>query len=336
MAKIIVCATGVAQSVKVLACLSEVALGRGSIPAWADYLVEFFPRFSPTVSEWREAIKMNANVSAVRSVPGRSSGSNLCRRCDREVETLAHVLGACPHGELLRNTRHHTLRSIIAIALRNKGYSVYEEVHGISSEGSNRRIDIIAFKPPSLEEERCSAAIKATYDIKKHEKLSTTTALRLFHMKIAPIVSYALKRYGFSNLNLNRSRESSYLKKSSSLFFKNNANEAGIPINGHGFLRKKIMTSNGLQPTPAYEAHVRDREEKAADVDQEFLQTPAMNTEEWKKPNLSYVTSSRGRRPTGSTTGSVPNEDTTRPQSSASAPSVQLQSVSYTNLPSKD
>ncbi|KAJ4435274.1 hypothetical protein ANN_23852 [Periplaneta americana] len=102
-------------------------------------------------SEWREAIKMNANVSAVHSVPGRSSGSNLCRRCDREVETLAYVLGACPHGELLRNTRHHTVRSIIATALRNKGYSVYEEVHGISSEGSNRRIDIIAFKPPSLE-----------------------------------------------------------------------------------------------------------------------------------------------------------------------------------------
>ncbi|KAJ4440033.1 hypothetical protein ANN_08164 [Periplaneta americana] len=60
-------------------------------------------------SEWREAIKMTANVSAVRSVPGRSSGSNLFRRCDREVETLAHVLGACPHGELLRNTRHHTV-----------------------------------------------------------------------------------------------------------------------------------------------------------------------------------------------------------------------------------
>ncbi|KAJ4430758.1 hypothetical protein ANN_19349 [Periplaneta americana] len=102
-------------------------------------------------SEWREAIKMNANITAVRSVLGKSSGSNLCRRCDREVETLAHVLGACPHGELLRNARHHTVRSIITNALRNKGYSVYEEVHGISSEGSNRRIDIIAFKPPSLE-----------------------------------------------------------------------------------------------------------------------------------------------------------------------------------------
>ncbi|KAJ4436940.1 hypothetical protein ANN_17072 [Periplaneta americana] len=79
------------------------------------------------------------------------SVSNLCRRCDREVETLAHVLGACPHGYFLRNTRHHIVRSIIATALRNKGYSVYEEVHGISSEGSNRRIDIIEFKPPSLE-----------------------------------------------------------------------------------------------------------------------------------------------------------------------------------------
>ncbi|KAJ4448524.1 hypothetical protein ANN_10542 [Periplaneta americana] len=42
---------GVAQSVKALACRSEVAFGRGfDYPAWADYLVEFFPRFSPIVS----------------------------------------------------------------------------------------------------------------------------------------------------------------------------------------------------------------------------------------------------------------------------------------------
>ncbi|KAJ4450614.1 hypothetical protein ANN_02041 [Periplaneta americana] len=52
------------------------------------------------------------------------------------------------------------------------------------------------------------------------------------------------------------------------------------------FFVRELMTSNGLQPTPAYEAHVRDREEKAAAVDQEFLQTPAMNTEEWKKRNF--------------------------------------------------
>ncbi|KAJ4442519.1 hypothetical protein ANN_04106 [Periplaneta americana] len=42
-------ATGVAQSVKALAGL-KLRSGVGSIPAWADYLVGFFSRFSPTVS----------------------------------------------------------------------------------------------------------------------------------------------------------------------------------------------------------------------------------------------------------------------------------------------
>ncbi|KAJ4433856.1 hypothetical protein ANN_16168 [Periplaneta americana] len=44
--------TGVAQSVKALACWSELRSGAGSISAWADYLVGFFPRFSPTVSTY--------------------------------------------------------------------------------------------------------------------------------------------------------------------------------------------------------------------------------------------------------------------------------------------
>ena len=100
-------------------------------------------------SEWREAIKMTANVSAVRSLPGRSQDGSLCRRCHREYETLAHVLGACPYGEVLRNSRHHRVRSMMAQALRDEGYTVYEEVPGLANSGSNRRIDIIAFKPPS-------------------------------------------------------------------------------------------------------------------------------------------------------------------------------------------
>ncbi|KAJ4442024.1 hypothetical protein ANN_11888 [Periplaneta americana] len=42
--------TGVAQSVKRLPAGLKLRSGAGSIPAWADYLVRFFPRFSPTVS----------------------------------------------------------------------------------------------------------------------------------------------------------------------------------------------------------------------------------------------------------------------------------------------
>ncbi|KAJ9585608.1 hypothetical protein L9F63_002597 [Diploptera punctata] len=92
---------------------------------------------------------MQANVSAVRSLPARTRDDTLCRRCRREHETLAHVLGACPFGESLRNIRHHAIRNMMAEALRDFGYTVYEEVHGVATNGSNRRIDIIAFRPSS-------------------------------------------------------------------------------------------------------------------------------------------------------------------------------------------
>ena len=81
---------------------------------------------------------MTGNVPAVRSVPGRSQGDNLCRRCHREFETLAHVLGACTYGELLRNSRHHAARSAIANAPREQGYEAYEEVHDVAQDGSHR------------------------------------------------------------------------------------------------------------------------------------------------------------------------------------------------------
>ena len=71
---------------------------------------------------------------------------NRCRHCHNEIETLAHVLGSCSHGEALRNARHHKVRTIIAQALRDVGFRAYEEIHGLSESGSTRRIDILAFK----------------------------------------------------------------------------------------------------------------------------------------------------------------------------------------------
>ncbi|KAJ4444059.1 hypothetical protein ANN_05848 [Periplaneta americana] len=128
----------------------------------------------------------------------------------------------------------------------------------------------------------------ATYDIKKLEKLSTTTALRLFYIQIAPIVSYALKKIWVhltsANLKKLEAVKASYLKELQ--VSRTTQTRLVYLLMDTDFFVRELMTSNGLQPTPAYEAHVRDREEKAADVDQEFLQTPAMNTEEWKKPNF--------------------------------------------------
>ena len=98
-----------------------------------------------STSEWITCLKMNANVAAVRSIPGRSLDGTRCRYCP-EIETLAHVLGHCERGMLLRNSRHHTVRSTLAAALKKKGWTVQEEVSCIAKNGSMRRVDIIAFK----------------------------------------------------------------------------------------------------------------------------------------------------------------------------------------------
>ncbi|KAJ4428796.1 hypothetical protein ANN_25789 [Periplaneta americana] len=120
--------------------------------------VELYSEFTPanswirhreglTSSEWREAIKMTAHVSSVRSLPGRTRDNILCRRCHREPETLAHVLGSCPHGEVLRNSRHHRIHSMIAEQFRSINFQVFEEVHGLADNGSTRRIDMIVIPP---------------------------------------------------------------------------------------------------------------------------------------------------------------------------------------------
>lgn len=101
-------------------------------------------RLGLTSAEWRDAIKLQGNLAPVRALHGRSQDNTRCRHCN-EPETLPHVLGFCHYGELLRNNRHHLIRSTIAAALTKTGrFEVYEEVHCIATNGSTRRVDIIA------------------------------------------------------------------------------------------------------------------------------------------------------------------------------------------------
>lgn len=94
--------------------------------------------------EWITALKMNGDVAAVRALHGRSQDGHRCRNtfC-YEIETLAHVLGFCAKGELLRIQRHNDVRTAIADAFREEGWNVVEEVSCIATNGSNRRIDIL-------------------------------------------------------------------------------------------------------------------------------------------------------------------------------------------------
>jgi len=89
------------------------------------------------------------NVAPVRGIPGRSKDRYQCRHCSTETETLTHVLGSCPHGSLLRNTRHHTIRSMIAKELQKVGMETREEIHCIRNNGSTARVDILAWNAVS-------------------------------------------------------------------------------------------------------------------------------------------------------------------------------------------
>ncbi|KAJ4442763.1 hypothetical protein ANN_04355 [Periplaneta americana] len=51
-----------------------------------------------------------------------------------------------PVSEALRNIRHHAVRSMLAEALKEAGFTVHQEVQGLVTQRSIRRIDIIAIK----------------------------------------------------------------------------------------------------------------------------------------------------------------------------------------------
>lgn len=71
-----------------------------------------------TESEFINYLKMVCDVITFRSLYIRIRDGNQCRRSSiTEIytrETLFHVLGKCPFNGLIRNTRHHAIRKIIA------------------------------------------------------------------------------------------------------------------------------------------------------------------------------------------------------------------------------
>ena len=82
-----------------------------------------------TETEFKYYLKMINDVASVRSLNGRSKNGHQCRHCsDTEIyvyETLAHVLGKCPFSDLVRKTRHHAIRTIIADQFRRQNGNLH-------------------------------------------------------------------------------------------------------------------------------------------------------------------------------------------------------------------
>ncbi|KAJ4434511.1 hypothetical protein ANN_23073 [Periplaneta americana] len=120
------------------------------------------------------------------------------------VASRMTFLGACPHGELLRNSRHHKIRSLLASALRGKNYQVEEEVHGLSTNGSTRRIDIIAIPTRSTSGFIIDQIVRMEmYENKPAEVekllssnlLSKKPKVRIYKTIILPIVLYGCETW---------------------------------------------------------------------------------------------------------------------------------------------
>ena len=119
-----------------------------------------YGRTTLSSSEWTTAIKLSVGYANVRGdgyhkrrdehgQTLRGMEATRCRRCDTENESIQHVLGSCPYGELMRNARHNKVKHTLTSLLRGRGFDCLEEVQCTDHHGSIRKIDILAFEPGS-------------------------------------------------------------------------------------------------------------------------------------------------------------------------------------------
>lgn len=69
---------------------------------------------------------MTGNIFPVRTNPGYGQGNSRCKHCN-EYETLGHMLGKC------RNNSYHTILSLLAVKLKEKGWSVKKRLVAMST-----------------------------------------------------------------------------------------------------------------------------------------------------------------------------------------------------------
>ncbi|KAJ4446016.1 hypothetical protein ANN_12702 [Periplaneta americana] len=104
---------------------------------------------------------------------------------------------ACPFSETLRNFRHNRIRSKIAEALRKKGLTVHEEVHGISQEGSCRRIDMLAIPPGSTSAYIIDPTIR--FEGQEHQSAEVNAEkCRIYE----PTVPFYLEKYHLTSIEV--------------------------------------------------------------------------------------------------------------------------------------
>jgi hypothetical protein len=138
-------------------------------------------------------------------------------------------------------------------------------------------------------ERRRIIALLATYDIPKLSSLSIETGLKLFNLKIAPILSYGieviwkhLSKDDF--LSLERGK-ASFVRKLLSVSKSTRTRFTYSLVNCNLFV-EELKHRFHLPDTPAYLKFYRERELELETLPRDFFTVDAFHNDEWKKPQF--------------------------------------------------
>jgi hypothetical protein len=136
---------------------------------------------------------------------------------------------------------------------------------------------------------RARAARFAGFEIKNLSQLSMETVLKLFHMKVAPMATYAIQivwpYLSLQNLLKLESVKSSFLKRALCMSQKSRSRLA-YALADTIFFVEEIFEKFDLPETQNYKDFLELQYSKLASIDEDFHKTQAMKTNKWKEPQF--------------------------------------------------
>jgi len=145
-------------------------------------------------------------------------------------------------------------------------------------------------------DERVRKAMVAFTSIKNPKKLSVSTALQLFNMKIAPTASYGIQLI-WQNLSVQNMQELDKVKTAFLIrvlcLHRTARNRLVYLLADTSYFIEDLQKRFSLPETEAFRAFIHTQEEKMAQIDPGFFSTPAMASSQWKGVHFNtrhYVT----------------------------------------------
>lgn len=135
-------------------------------------------------------------------------------------------------------------------------------------------------------QDRTAAAIKAIYNIKNLTKLTTDTAMTLFHTTIAPIVTYGIEiiwqKLTVSDLNKIEKVKASFMKRITGTG-KTAPSRLIYELMRETYFIEDIRITYLLPSTEPYQKAVKVREQKRKEINEEFYTSSAMTDRNWTR-----------------------------------------------------